>query len=98
LNSRAAQGGAVTNKVKAMKTFLFFRKIDSLILAAAFSLAADNSVKSDWCDGVGFSRPDVVVVENETYDNHEGKSLFTDFYSARGVVDLPTDVGGVSPC
>jgi len=50
-----------------MKTFLFRRKIDLLILAAAFSLAAVYSVKSDWCGGVGFSRPDVVVVENEPF-------------------------------
>ncbi len=61
------QGGAATNKVKAMKTVLLFRKIDSLIFAAAFSLAATYSVKSDSCSGVGISGPDVVVVENEPF-------------------------------
>jgi hypothetical protein len=55
------------NKVKTMKTSLLFRKIDSFIFAAAFSLAAVYSVKSDWCNAIGFSRPDVVVVENEPF-------------------------------
>ncbi len=60
-------GGAATNKVKAMKTVLLFRKIDSLIFAAAFSLAATYSVKSDSCGGSGSAVPDVVVVENEPF-------------------------------
>ena len=53
--------------MKAMKTFPLFRKIDSLILAAAFSFAAAYSIKSESCGLVGFPRPDVVVVENEPF-------------------------------